>query len=99
MPNLNGTGPFGDQNWICRRAGAAGGNSARGGRGYFCRMGAGKGMGRGMGFNNDFYKNAPYYNNAPVEAQSDTAAEINALKEKITSLENALNKIKIETGE
>jgi len=105
MPNLNGTGPFGDPNWICRRTGnAQGGNFVRGGRGGFCRfgrgagagMGAGSGAGRGARFNQSGY-NANYA--APVEAQTDTAAEISALKEKISSLEDALNKLKLETSE
>ncbi len=107
MPNLNGTGPFGDPNWICRRtSNVQSGNFARGGKGNFCRAGKGAGMGVGMGmgmgagrgarFNQGGY-NANYA--APVEAQTDTAAEISALKEKISSLEDALNKMRPETGE
>lgn len=105
MPNLNGTGPHGDPDWTCRRTGnVQSGNFAKGGKGNFCRAGkgAGMGMGNGMGAGRGARLNQGGYNAnyaAPVEAQTDTTAEISALKEKISSLEDALNKIRPETGE
>jgi hypothetical protein len=53
------------------------------------------GAGRGAGFFGGYNPAAQQ----PVEAGTDQTAEIEALKEKIDSLEQAFNKMKDETGE
>ncbi|HBC73369.1 MAG: hypothetical protein A2008_10805 [Candidatus Wallbacteria bacterium GWC2_49_35] len=95
MPNLNGMGPNNDPNWVCRRPNGQDGNIGRGGRGNFCRFGSGMGAGRGAGFFRGYNPAAQQ----PVEARTDQTAEIEALKEKLASLEQAFSKMKDETGE
>ena len=96
MANLNGMGPNNDPNWVCRRTNGQGGNAGRGGRGNFCRFGGGMGAGRGAGFFRGFNPGA---SQQPVEAGTDQTAEIDALKEKIASLEREFNKMRSENGE
>jgi len=88
MPNLDGTGPAGNSNWVCGN-GSGGGNFGRGGG---CRgNGNGLGMSMGAGLRNR-------QNNAGLtlkkEVQGNSAVEINALKEKIAGLESIVNRIK-----
>ncbi|HOD40357.1 MAG TPA: DUF5320 domain-containing protein [Candidatus Wallbacteria bacterium] len=90
MSNFNGMGPSNNPEWVCRRKNSQPANFGGRGMGNFCRFG---GAGRGNRFNANFNDAGTF------EAKTDTAAEINALKEKISSLEETLNKLKSETGE
>lgn len=87
MPNLDGTGPMGNSNWVCRN-GSGRGNFGRGGG---CRRnGNGPGMGSGAGM-----RNRNNFNAVSNEAVTDnSAAEIIALKEKLAGLEAIVNQMK-----
>ncbi|MEZ7891274.1 MAG: DUF5320 domain-containing protein [Candidatus Wallbacteria bacterium] len=90
MPNLDGTGPMGQQNWGCRRGT---------GNGAFKRSGCGRRNGKGMFVNMQGAGNQQNINSSQTkEAVLDNSAiEINTLKEKVARLETMLNEMKSDT--